>query len=62
MKDLVPLCAPGQVMELAVKAREDGRLRHAPLLLLREWTHIDGFSESVVRYIQATEKAEQKTH
>jgi len=27
-----------------------------------KWTHIDGFSESVVRYIQAAEKAEQKTH
>lgn len=36
LKDLVPLCAAEQVAALAVKAREEGRLRHAPLLLLRE--------------------------
>ncbi|MCL2457689.1 MAG: TROVE domain-containing protein [Desulfobulbus sp.] len=36
IKELTPLCAAEQVAELAVKAREEGKLRHAPLLLLRE--------------------------
>ena len=36
LKALVPLCDPEQVVAMAVRAREEGRLRHAPLLLLRE--------------------------
>ncbi|MDR1855589.1 MAG: TROVE domain-containing protein [Desulfovibrio sp.] len=33
---LVPRCPAASVAELAIKAREEGLLRHAPLLLLRE--------------------------
>lgn len=36
IKRLVPLCAPSDVMALAVKARGPMRLRHAPLLIVRE--------------------------
>lgn len=36
IKALVPLCAPHEVAELAIEAREKQRLRHAPLLLVRE--------------------------
>lgn len=62
MKGLVPLCASERVATLAVKAREEGRLRHAPLLLLRELAcHPDrpGIAETVARVIQrADEPAE----
>lgn len=36
IKRLVALCSPHDVAELAVEAREKQRLRHAPLLLVRE--------------------------
>lgn len=36
IQDLVPKCPSDFVMNLAVQAREDGKLRHVPLLLLRE--------------------------
>lgn len=36
IKRLVPLCKPHEVAELAIEAREKQRLRHAPLLLVRE--------------------------
>ena len=36
IKELVAQCRPDQVAELAIKAREGGRLRHVPLLLARE--------------------------
>ena len=62
MKTLVPLCAPQQVADIAVKAREEGRLRHAPLLLLRELArHPDRpkIADSLARVIQrADEPAE----
>ena len=62
MKDLVPLCASEQVTALAVKAREEGRLRHAPLLLLRELArHPDRpqIADTLARVIQrADEPAE----
>lgn len=36
IKRLVPLCSPSDVAEIAIEAREQQRLRHAPLLLVRE--------------------------
>ena len=36
IKALVPLCDPETVAAMAIKAREEGKLRHAPLLLMRE--------------------------
>lgn len=36
IKRLVPLCKPHEVAELAIEAREKQRLRHVPLLLVRE--------------------------
>jgi hypothetical protein len=36
LKDLTRRCAPEYVAKLAVKARTEGKLRHAPLLLMRE--------------------------
>lgn len=36
LKRLVPLCNPHDVAEIAIEAREKQRLRHAPLLLVRE--------------------------
>lgn len=36
IKELVPRCDPNQVAAIAIAAREKGRLRHAPLLLMRE--------------------------
>lgn len=36
VKELVPQVAPEDVVELAAEAREDYKLRHMPLLLLRE--------------------------
>lgn len=36
IKELVPRCDPDQVAAMAIEAREKGRLRHAPLLLMRE--------------------------
>lgn len=36
IKRLVPLCNPHDVADIAIQAREQQRLRHAPLLLVRE--------------------------
>jgi 60 kDa SS-A/Ro ribonucleoprotein len=36
IKALVPKCSPQDVSDLAIEAREKQRLRHAPLLLVRE--------------------------
>ena len=36
IKSLVPLCDPQDVAQVAIEAREKQRLRHAPLLLVRE--------------------------
>jgi 60 kDa SS-A/Ro ribonucleoprotein len=36
IKALIPKCSPHDVADLAVEAREKQRLRHAPLLLVRE--------------------------
>lgn len=36
LKRLVPLCNPHDVADIAIEAREKQRLRHAPLLLVRE--------------------------
>jgi 60 kDa SS-A/Ro ribonucleoprotein len=36
IKRLVPLCNPHDVADIAIEAREKQRLRHAPLLLVRE--------------------------
>lgn len=36
LKRLVPLCSPHDVADIAIEAREKQRLRHAPLLLVRE--------------------------
>ena len=36
IKRLVPLCNPYDVADMAIEAREKQRLRHAPLLLVRE--------------------------
>lgn len=36
IKELVPLAKPEEVGALAIEARENGKLRHVPLLLLRE--------------------------
>ena len=62
MKDLVPLCPSEQVAALAVKAREESRLRHAPLLLLRELARHPGrpkIADTLARVIQrADEPAE----
>lgn len=36
IKHLVPMCSPTDVAEVAIEAREQQHLRHAPLLLVRE--------------------------
>ena len=36
MKAIVPLVAPEKVAQLAIEAREQMKLRHAPLLIVRE--------------------------
>ncbi len=59
IQGLVPLCDPDQVARLAVKAREDGKLRHAPLLLLRELARHPGrpkIAETLARVIQRADE------
>lgn len=36
IKRLIPMCDPAEVADLAIRAREEHRLRHVPLLLVRE--------------------------
>jgi 60 kDa SS-A/Ro ribonucleoprotein len=56
IKQLVPLVEPERVAALAIAAREDMKLRHAPLLLLREMarlaTHRGLVADTLVRVIQ----------
>src|ERR1700677_2934829 len=56
IKHLVPLVEPERVAALAIAAREDMRLRHAPLLVLREMarhaTHRGLVADTLVRVIQ----------
>jgi 60 kDa SS-A/Ro ribonucleoprotein len=56
IKQLVPLVEPERVAALAIMAREDMKLRHAPLLLLREMarlaTHRGLVADTLVRVIQ----------
>lgn len=62
LKSLTPLCSAEQVASLAIRAREEGRMRHAPLLLLRELArHPDRprMADTLARVIQrADEPAE----
>ena len=62
IKDLTARCSAGFVAQLAIKAREEGRLRHAPLLLARELARHPGkpkMAETLARVIQrADEPAE----
>ena len=56
IKQLVPLVEPERVAALAIMAREDMKLRHAPLLVLREMarlaTHRGQVADTLVRVIQ----------
>jgi 60 kDa SS-A/Ro ribonucleoprotein len=56
IKQLVPLVEPERVAALAIAAREDMKLRHAPLLVLREMarlaTHRGLVADTLVRVIQ----------
>src|ERR1700723_3012746 len=56
IKQLVPLVEPERASALAITAREDMKLRHAPLLVLREMarhaTHRGLVADTLVRVIQ----------
>ena len=56
IKHLVPLVEPERASALAITAREDMKLRHAPLLVLREMarhaTHRGLVADTLVRVIQ----------
>ena len=56
IKQLVPLVEPDRVAALAITAREDMKLRHAPLLVLREMarlaTHRGLVADTLVRVIK----------
>ena len=58
--ELVPLVAPEKVASLAVEARERMKLRHAPLLLVREMarhaTHRGLVAETLARVIQRADE------
>ncbi len=58
--ELVPQVAPEKVAELAVEARERMKLRHAPLLLVREMaryaTHRALVAETLTRVIQRADE------
>ena len=58
--ELVPKVAAGKVASLAVEAREQMKLRHAPLLLVREMarhkTHRAPVSETLARVIQRADE------
>jgi 60 kDa SS-A/Ro ribonucleoprotein len=57
---LVPKVVPERVAALAVEAREQMKLRHAPLLLVREMarhkTHLALVSETLARVIQRADE------
>ncbi|MCL8484247.1 MULTISPECIES: vWA domain-containing protein [Bradyrhizobium] len=56
IKALVPLVAPSEVAQLAVRAREEMKLRHAPLLVAREMARLPSHralvAETLARIIQ----------
>src|SRR5499427_4818597 len=58
--ELVPKVAPGKVAALAVEAREQMKLRHAPLLLVREMarhkTHRHLVGDTLARVIQRADE------
>jgi hypothetical protein len=58
--ELVPKVAPGNVAGLAIEAREKMKLRHAPLLLVREMarhaTHRGLVAETLARVIQRADE------
>ena len=58
--ELVPKVAPAKVAALAIEAREQMKLRHAPLLLVREMarhkTHRAPVSETLARVIQRADE------
>src|ERR1700690_2511919 len=60
MHELVPKVAAGKVAALAVEAREKMKLRHAPLLLVREMarhaTHRALVAETLTRVIQRADE------
>jgi hypothetical protein len=60
IRELVPTVAPEKVASLAVEARTAMKLRHAPLLLVREMarhtTHRALVAESLVRVIQRADE------
>src|SRR6476660_4395795 len=60
IRELVPKVAAEKVAELAVEAREKMKLRHAPLLLVREMarhaTHRGLVSETLERVIQRADE------
>lgn len=60
MAQLVPKVAPDKVAALAIEAREKMKLRHAPLLLLREMTrhatHRALVAETLARVIQRADE------
>ena len=60
IRDLVPAVAPEKVAALAVEARTAMKLRHAPLLLVREMarhaTHRGLVAETLVRVIQRADE------
>ncbi len=60
IRDLVPAVAPEAVAALAVEARTAMKLRHAPLLLVREMarhaTHRSLVAETLVRVIQRADE------
>lgn len=59
IKRLVPLCKPHEVAELAIEAREKQRLRHAPLLLVRELARSPSrfaVAETLCRVIQRADE------
>src|SRR6516162_9545187 len=60
IRELVPKVEAGRVAGLAVKAREKMKLRHAPLMLVREMarhsTHRALVAESLQRVIQRADE------
>jgi 60 kDa SS-A/Ro ribonucleoprotein len=60
IRDLVPAVEPARVAALAVEAREQMKLRHAPLLLVREMaryaTHRGLVAETLVRVIHRADE------
>lgn len=41
ISNVIPLVAPGKVAEIAIEAREKMKLRHVPLLIVREMSRLD---------------------